>query len=265
MKHLLLLTSLFLGTFSFSQNYNPSNHYLIQSVNFYGSLAMEADDFSATNGFNDNDTLILLFSDSIYGFEFVGIQYDTIPWYLAQYVVTTYSDSLVEVNSIGSFDFHTDTNTTRKIVYLENDTSSVYVPVKLGNVILKIAVGDSSEVSNFISKSGNEVYFLDVDATDQTNFADWLSNPTKVNPSDLGISSVKKQISLVYPNPAKEQLTIVLNDIMFSGDIKVFSVDGKLVGRHQVSAKTFSLDISGLQSGSYFLQIGTEITSFVKH
>lgn len=271
MKHLLLLVTLFWGTFSFSQNFNPSNHFLVNSVNFYDNisfnhLSMRADDFNQANGFNDNDTLILLFSDSIHSFEFVGINYnDTIPWYLAQYVVTTYNDSLVEVNSIGSFDFHTDTNTTRKIVHLENDTSSVYVPVKLGNVILKIAVGDSSEISNFISKSGNEIYYIDVKDLDQASFAEWLNNPTKTNSSGLSVHSVKKQISAVYPNPAMEQLTVILNDDVFSGEIKVLSIDGKLVERHQVLTKKISLDISGLQSGSYFLQIGTEIMPFVKH
>lgn len=270
MKHLLLLATLFLGTFSFSQNFNPSNHFLVNSVNFYDNisfnhLSMRADDFNQTNGFNDNDTLILLFSDSIHSFEFVGINYDTIPWYLAQYVLTTYNDSLVGVNSIGSFDFHTDTNTTRKIVHLENDTSSVYVPVKLGNVILKIAVGDSSEISNFVSKSGSEIYFIDVETVDQTNFADWLNNPTKTNSSGLSVHSVKKQISAVYPNPAMEQLTVILNDEAFSGEIKVLSIDGKLVERHQVLSNKISLSISGLQGGSYFLQVGTEVIPFVKH
>mgnify|MGYP003472411302 FL=1 len=69
---------------------------------------------------------------------------------------------------------------------------------------------------------------------------------------------------LVYPNPAKNELNIIINNTV-NFEIRIISTDGKTILRKVNSNKIY---ISELPSGIYFLQIqqGDKkyVTKFVK-
>lgn len=63
----------------------------------------------------------------------------------------------------------------------------------------------------------------------------------------------------IYPNPASEQLTLTSKDAHESLDIGIFSVQEKLLKNLNLRGKdNFSLDISELSTGLYFLKIQSE-------
>lgn len=70
----------------------------------------------------------------------------------------------------------------------------------------------------------------------------------------------------LYPNPTTGQIS--LNSSQMIEDIKVFSLDGKLVQNLVINQKSHHLDISRLPNGHYFIQIntakGTETKKVVK-
>ncbi len=63
----------------------------------------------------------------------------------------------------------------------------------------------------------------------------------------------------VYPNPAYNKLTIVQHKEI-SGIVEVYSKTGKLLLQEKCTGKSFDLDVSGLQSGIYFIRIITDET-----
>jgi hypothetical protein len=85
--------------------------------------------------------------------------------------------------------------------------------------------------------------------------------PTAVN----GITN-SKQLS-IYPNPATKELTVYMEQMVFSQCAIVNSV-GQTVAMQALSQKETHIDISTLSSGVYYLQLngdkGREVRSFVK-
>ena len=62
----------------------------------------------------------------------------------------------------------------------------------------------------------------------------------------------------VFPNPAKDHVTIAMNDALIDG-LAVFSTDGKLVYENkQVGSNTVDIDCSHLTAGIYLVQVNIE-------
>lgn len=76
-------------------------------------------------------------------------------------------------------------------------------------------------------------------------------------PSTSGISSQKKDIEFrCFPNPANNTLSIESNDLLPFAGIKILNVLGETVFNQDFSnTKTIEINISGLVSGQYFVQI----------
>ena len=71
------------------------------------------------------------------------------------------------------------------------------------------------------------------------------------------IEEVNPTVSLikVYPNPAKDKITISIKDYAGKGgSISLFSIEGKLLRQQYLKTETTSVDMSGFPSGTYLLQ-----------
>jgi hypothetical protein len=66
----------------------------------------------------------------------------------------------------------------------------------------------------------------------------------------------------VYPNPTQSQL--VVQGIEAQHVVRVFSMQGQLLITAVADANTATVNVSGLQTGSYLLQVGAEIVKFIK-
>lgn len=60
----------------------------------------------------------------------------------------------------------------------------------------------------------------------------------------------------VYPNPAKEQITITTGAVLENASVKLVNITGQLVfEEREVRGNTFTLGVSGLLPGIYFVEI----------
>ena len=98
----------------------------------------------------------------------------------------------------------------------------------------------------------------------KTLFTDTLSlqvgNNTTVEEIDFN------KILKVYPNPAKEQLTVVGLDELNISKIEIFDISGKVLKTLNVyqTSKEFKINISDLNEGIYFIKLGNYVGKFVK-
>ncbi|MEM1324000.1 MAG: cytochrome c peroxidase [Bacteroidota bacterium] len=72
---------------------------------------------------------------------------------------------------------------------------------------------------------------------------------------------VEKRVK-IYPNPVQDQLRVERPEALADAAISVYNVQGQLL-LHDSTPRT-SLDVSGLQSGCYFLLVGEQRLTFIK-
>ena len=72
-----------------------------------------------------------------------------------------------------------------------------------------------------------------------------------------GITTQNKDISLqIYPNPMKDYVTFKIEDITFNqGQLELYNNIGQLILSETFSDKTFRVQRSNLNSGSYFFKL----------
>ena len=87
-----------------------------------------------------------------------------------------------------------------------------------------------------------------------------VSARTAKKPAVEQAKSVNEAALKVYPNPAKDAITVVLpKAVVAEGVASIYGLDGKLLKSTKLSgASTIRLDVSGLQSGVYTLRIATK-------
>ncbi len=77
---------------------------------------------------------------------------------------------------------------------------------------------------------------------------------TSTEPTDVENNSNQKII--VYPNPAKDKLYIMLpNDSENNYIAQIFSIEGQLLIENEFNTDSFVMDISGLPNGIYVINI----------
>jgi hypothetical protein len=67
----------------------------------------------------------------------------------------------------------------------------------------------------------------------------------------LGANELNNSSIHAYPNPAKNELNLQLNQ---SGMIEIYSVEGKLIQALRASTNNLLIDLSGYTTGIYILR-----------
>ena len=68
----------------------------------------------------------------------------------------------------------------------------------------------------------------------------------------LNVDEVNVAGSSIYPNPASDFVMIETEN---ETEVKIYSVSGQMVLRHNVSEGTNTIDVSKLNSGIYFIDV----------
>jgi sugar lactone lactonase YvrE len=81
-----------------------------------------------------------------------------------------------------------------------------------------------------------------------------ITNITIIN--NLGINNIKPDEFVIYPNPVKDYLTIKGNTVV--NKVTVFNSLGQILFEKNQNNNEFSLDLSNLSNGNYFIKIESD-------
>lgn len=59
----------------------------------------------------------------------------------------------------------------------------------------------------------------------------------------------------LHPNPATETITITLKEALNNGELKIFALKGTLVLEQKIEQNSFTVNVSALEKGVYFVHI----------
>ena len=97
--------------------------------------------------------------------------------------------------------------------------------------------------------------------------ASWEVDDVKVMGTNVNaVNEVEKSAISLYPNPANEQVSFMLDD---DAEVSIFDMTGRMVSVSQCQAGQAQLGVSELESGVYFVNFrfangGTAVSKFVK-
>lgn len=170
-----------------------------------------------------------------------------------------YSDSVIQTFCTNNF--HITFPLMGKVNVATGDTSAVYrwLQEKRRN-----GVQDVSIAWNFgkflINESGEWVrYYNSQTSPTDTAIVHWILSPS----STLGVKDnkgIQNGVQLLTPNPVADFIRLQFGSITPEPvQIKLFTVDGRLVNEHQRKAyaqgEILDYDVSGVEAGLYFLSL----------
>lgn len=68
---------------------------------------------------------------------------------------------------------------------------------------------------------------------------------------------------MVSPNPTKSTLVISGGENLYGSDLRIYSISGSIISQHN-NWNGETVDVSNLNAGIYFVNIGSTTTKFVK-
>lgn len=141
------------------------------------------------------------------------------------------------------------------------------------NYQYSVTTGASPAPSNTYSTAPNATaiflnpgtnYFFHVRAwCSGSDSSSWVSTPFNTYETSVGNISGNNGFAVsVFPNPAKDLLTIQIDGVMKGkGTITVYDLSGKLVRRVELASGKSQVNISDLRAGMYLLQYTDNETS----
>ena len=85
------------------------------------------------------------------------------------------------------------------------------------------------------------------------------------NPSDTSDPLLPPASLSLYPNPVREQLSYRLSGSSASSDIRLYNLKGQLVHQAPQSSREGNIDLRGMDSGVYILQVGDTQRRILKY
>jgi len=85
-----------------------------------------------------------------------------------------------------------------------------------------------------------------------------------VNVGTLGIEEDELNTLKIYPNPTKDFLTIIFNNIENNGSLRIYDIRGRLVLEQKLKSDSSILDMTQFQNGMYILNIKTDNRNVTK-
>ncbi len=81
--------------------------------------------------------------------------------------------------------------------------------------------------------------------------------------SGVGINSIGKEEFSIFPNPAKDYVLLTFPKVV-KAQLRILDVNGKLVKSSSISGDRKQVNVDGLESGLYFIEIQNESNTIVK-
>ena len=159
-------------------------------------------------------------------------------------------------------------DSTFKVKWTGADTES---GVHYHKLYAKINDGEFFPLGNYFSKemicmaTPDTLYSFYVEAVDYVGNAERKPAlaEASIKLSSTGIPKVEKTQLMIYPNPVKDELRI-RNYESGDGDIEIYDIYGKKMVNGKWSMVNYSMDVSALPNGMYFVKIGNRAAKFIK-
>ena len=104
-------------------------------------------------------------------------------------------------------------------------------------------------------KMGVQLGSTPVNQVGKIVFGEGPQTPTSLD--ETGVKSVQ-----VFPNPTQEML--IVRGLQGAQILRIYNVQGQLMQSVVTNGDDVNLRVSGLQDGTYLLQVGAEIVKFIK-
>lgn len=144
-----------------------------------------------------------------------------------------------------------------------NGTSTLIVLDDLGNQIYQLQHDgtNTSLTSNLINMTSGTYFVVIQNIVNETGSYSFNIIPQS-ELSNFDYSVLEN--SNIYPIPAEENITIVINDWLKNVSIKIFDITGKNLISGNLKEKDNNIDISNLSDGVYFVRLKYENEIFIK-
>lgn len=100
--------------------------------------------------------------------------------------------------------------------------------------------------------------------TAQANFGTSSTKPFCVGTNGINEYAQLQENWNIYPNPATENVNIVLNEVSGAKEIALLSPTGQIIQAIATEALILNIPISGLSNGMYFVRLTTEAGTSIK-
>jgi hypothetical protein len=77
-----------------------------------------------------------------------------------------------------------------------------------------------------------------------------------INSIILGLDSPQSSGITIYPNPVDTRLNLQVENVLIGASLTIYDALGRVVSEEVVTGWSQQLDVSGLPSGHYYIQIG---------
>jgi hypothetical protein len=131
-----------------------------------------------------------------------------------------------------------------------------------GGLIAEVVIenADQLETNATFNAKGNYVLTLSVSDGALTSTAD-----VSVFVGGVGVEQIHAPGMLLYPNPAKDKLTVELKNMPGSSSIvSIYSITGSAVYNTKLSIDKVEIDLSAFDAGLYFIRVNSEGQSFTQ-
>jgi hypothetical protein len=135
-------------------------------------------------------------------------------------------------------------------------------------MVVSDSYGDGLEGGTFCQEDGsidiiyNSASLGGIPATDP-DFGDQTEIDFCITENGVGLNNLSENSILVYPNPAKNLLTIQLGTSL-KGSLNFTDISGKLIFSKEITSTQTQLALNQLSAGTYFIQFNLEGHVLVK-
>lgn len=128
-------------------------------------------------------------------------------------------------------------------------------------VLFSVVSGPANISGNTLMKTGTGEVTIEALQTGNENYHSTSREQSFLVEQILGIQEEEKDNFIVFPNPARHQLNIMLPIFLSEADIELIDLLGKVVLTTRVSKKA-KIDLADLSSGVYLLRISNKKTKY---
>lgn len=133
-------------------------------------------------------------------------------------------------------------------------------------IFLDVRNGNNTAITSFTSSSNPDLtcIFVEDPVFSEEN---WARDPTSTFVETqqecdvLGLPEITKLQVNLFPNPVREQLTIVFNNFTKGARVKLYDLNGKIVLNFKLLKNETPIDVSHLHSGLYLLKIKQDFSN----